>query len=740
MKILYNIAFIIIISITAYSQQTSWFWQNPLPQGNVLNSVSMPTLNDIYIAGQSATILISHDAGVSWIVKNYINGIDSVGFYKIKFINNTTGYVCGDFGYIMKTTSAGETWVKLTSNTILHLNNISILNDSVIFIGGTNVVLKTTNSGQSWNNVYTNINGCTLAYINSIQFINETTGFLAGTCTSSPGYPSNSVVLKTTNSGNNWNAILGYYNSIYPYFLNDQTGYASVKIGLGPYVKFARTTNSGTNWQLDSMFYHGDIYFKDVNTGWLNANGIYKTTNAGYSWNTIWNGFFGPSCGNLPAMDVYNENNIIDTKCINIIKTSNSGTNWYNLSKADALSGGRVQFTDAFTGWTTDGTAISRSTDGGTTWIVQNISGAGGVNGLWFLNNNTGFISCDINGYPNHRILKTTNSGVNWTEILNIVGKIFFCNSSIGFIQQQVSVYKSVLWKTTDAGNNWAAIYNDTSFYGFKDTRFINSSTGYAISALTTAYYTRFISKTTDGGYTWFNQSPNPQGYYFTNAYFPDENTGYTNCLPIGNIGRPKLFKTTNGGVSWIEQNARSLWQVTTMYFRDANTGYISATPYLMYTSNGGLNWNASIPGTMSNINDICFINEYTGWLSGNGNVIMKTTNGGGIMVNTQSTSNEVPTDFMLHQNYPNPFNPSTKIKFDIPETPLSPPFGKGGIVSLKIFDILGREVAILINDKLTPGTHEVDWNADSFASGVYFYSLFADGVVINTKKLVLMK
>ncbi|RPI19151.1 MAG: T9SS C-terminal target domain-containing protein [Ignavibacteriae bacterium] len=108
--------------------------------------------------------------------------------------------------------------------------------------------------------------------------------------------------------------------------------------------------------------------------------------------------------------------------------------------------------------------------------------------------------------------------------------------------------------------------------------------------------------------------------------------------------------------------------------------------------------------------------------------------------VGANPISSNIPDRFELSQNYPNPFNPSTKIKFEIPETPLSPPFGKGGIVSLKIFDILGREVAILINDKLTPGTHEVDWNAGDFASGVYFYSLISDGVVIDTKKLVLLK
>ena len=103
-------------------------------------------------------------------------------------------------------------------------------------------------------------------------------------------------------------------------------------------------------------------------------------------------------------------------------------------------------------------------------------------------------------------------------------------------------------------------------------------------------------------------------------------------------------------------------------------------------------------------------------------------------------TSSQVPERFSLYQNYPNPFNPTTKIKFEIPN--VNPPFtkgGQGGFSSLKIFDLLGREVTTLVNEKLSPGSYEVEWNADGFASGIYFYQLKTQSYT-ETKKMLLIK
>ena len=95
---------------------------------------------------------------------------------------------------------------------------------------------------------------------------------------------------------------------------------------------------------------------------------------------------------------------------------------------------------------------------------------------------------------------------------------------------------------------------------------------------------------------------------------------------------------------------------------------------------------------------------------------------------------------FLLEQNYPNPFNPTTKIKYTIPSTPLS--FGEGLGVRLLVYDILGNEVATLVNEQQQPGTYEVEFNVGqtiSLSSGVYYYQLRV-GSFVETKKMILLR
>ncbi len=105
------------------------------------------------------------------------------------------------------------------------------------------------------------------------------------------------------------------------------------------------------------------------------------------------------------------------------------------------------------------------------------------------------------------------------------------------------------------------------------------------------------------------------------------------------------------------------------------------------------------------------------------------------ILIGVNKSGTTVPEQFNLQQNYPNPFNPSTKIKFDIPVAGVQ----YTEALQLRIYDAIGKEIAVLVNQKLSPGAYEADWNAAGFPSGVYFYKLTA-GSFSETKKMILLK
>jgi len=156
----------------------------------------------------------------------------------------------------------------------------------------------------------------------------------------------------------------------------------------------------------------------------------------------------------------------------------------------------------------------------------------------------------------------------------------------------------------------------------------------------------------------------------------------------------------------------------------------------LYRTTNGGDNWLFQIPDTSTNFgyfSYIQFINSSIGWAYMNVTGGIHTTNGGDttFLSGIRQISSNVPRDFKLYQNYPNPFNPGTKLKFEM---------SKSGYAELKVFDVSGKIIAVLVNQKLNTGIYETDFNGNNLASGVYLYSLITDNKLIDTKKMILLK
>ena len=402
-------------------------------------------------------------------------------------------------------------------------------------------------------------------------------------------------------------------------------------------------------------------------------------------------------------------------------------------------------------------------------WIQQNSGVTDNLVSIKMINSSTGYVLSQ--GY---KLLKTTNGGTNWNIVYQSgqsFTQISFPNANTGY-----AVTGSKIYKTTNGGLNFDTYTDIFTSSILKDVQFINADTGYVSGtyyySMTPPHYELFMYKTTNGGqtyvrkyYDWFNHA------YTMNVFFLNANTGwlsismltlpgpiykttnggddFTSCgTPLTSAGQAQIFflnpstgwvvgqvlfsQTIDGGQSW---NAlTSPWVVLKdVYFNNENTGYLVGNNESIYkTTNAGLNWVTQLnPG----VTKITFTDINTGWAIGYSGKIYKTTNGGTVFVNNNCT--EIPEKYSLSQNYPNPFNPTTNIKFSIIKTEQ---------VKLIVYDVQGREVQTLVNQRLQPGTYEVTFNIESatehrrtFGSGVYFYKLITDGFS-ETKRMLLIK
>jgi len=149
----------------------------------------------------------------------------------------------------------------------------------------------------------------------------------------------------------------------------------------------------------------------------------------------------------------------------------------------------------------------------------------------------------------------------------------------------------------------------------------------------------------------------------------------------------------------------------------------------ILKTNDAGGSWQPQQSGTNLKLNKVRFIDPDYGIAVGVNGIILRTTTGGEPVTRVDNVSSNIYT-FNLEQNYPNPFNPSTKIKFAVPvETE----------VRLNVYNTLGQQVAEIFNGRLKEGYHEVDFNAGSLTSGIYFYRLEADKFV-DVKKMIVIK
>jgi photosystem II stability/assembly factor-like uncharacterized protein len=399
-------------------------------------------------------------------------------------------------------------------------------------------------------------------------------------------------------------------------------------------------------------------------------------------------------------------------------------------------------------------------------WVQQNSGTASNILDVEFINRNTGWGCCQSG-----EILKTTNGGLNWFQQNSGVTKILWgihpVNENVVYC---VGWFQTII-KTTDGGNNWFIIRNGPSGQGasFYELYFINQNTGWLLrdnyilrttngginfdsthtiyTYLMDIYFKdaltgvlcgdgALIMRTTDGGVSW-NQITVPIGTeasdFFKISFVGS--TGWVVSRTGANwLGGYKVYRTQNFGITW-DSLTRINYPTGTenycVFFTSLNTGWCGGSyGHVFKTKNGGFNWiEENTQSNNSFIQSMWFYNDSVGWGVGGGGKIIHTTNSG-MPVAVANHNGKIPDNFILYQNYPNPFNPSTEIKYSIPS---------GGLVTLKVYNLLGEEIANLVGEYKEAGEYITTFDGSNLSSGVYFYKLEI-GAYTASKKMVLIK
>jgi len=726
-----GLVFVFLLSIS-FQASAQWEWQNPYPTSNAL--------------------------------------------YDVQFLNDSVVFCVGDGGFMMKSTDVGKTWENINSDTKLYLSKIYFI-DTTNFLatGHKGTIIKSTDGGNSWHNVSNNIISGSYS---DIDFVNNELGWISGQNGSHFG-----EILKTYDAGNTWEVVLSgshtNFNSIK--FFNADTGHVIDYYGL------YSTFNGGATWSLLNLNYSGfrQMKFTSSSTGFIvGDNGlILKSTDNGFNWAKK-NSGITKSIRSIDFNDVLN-GIAVGVNGI-ILSTSNGGDNWNITSIPDDdfenLYSIDINYTGIALSAGIKGKLIM-SSDLGQTWENKRLGYLNNMNSIYMLNNNLGWVVGD-EGIA----LKTINGGENWSKIDSLTSvnlrDVFFSSDSIGWIVGD----SGNVYNTVDGGSRWE---KDEQFDNitFNSIFFINNEKGWLAGERGSIYYS------SDGGYSWIQQQSNCSSN-LTSVLFVDEYSGYI-------VGQnDTLLKTTNSGNTWefmkiVYNNTSSI------SFVDVSTGWIAGggTEYpnldwgqICKTTDAGLSWDKFLFGYGTEWGfkffDIHFLDRNRGWVFGRflspsgtqrEGIIAYTMNGGeNLIFQRTSTSNGLvsasiiedsiiwvvgkngtilrnsnaqiptvvedeinyytPSNFLLQQNYPNPFNPSTSIQYAISSMQF---------VTLKVYDLLGRDVATLVNEEKPAGSYNVEFRMQNLelSSGIYFYQLRAGDPssssgqsFIETKKMILLK
>ncbi|HEX2786992.1 MAG TPA: T9SS type A sorting domain-containing protein [Ignavibacteria bacterium] len=629
----------------------------------------------------------SSNNGDSWQLLNtqHLNirqfvGFESIGSTIFLSFRNDDSITC------YKSINQGETWIPANQG-LLNSNVRNLIksgNTLILYSQSNNTIYRSTNLGNSWQGLFFNK-----------LFDMYCMGANSSTILAS--VPFN--LFKSTNNGDNWTSI---DNTSPPFVIltaNENYFFGRRLNGHNYY-----SSNQGTNWiqmpdaSLGSflkLYIFNDVFYA------ITESGIVRSTNFGQTWNNIYN--------NIDATNitVFN-NNIFSTNVIRgIFSTNINNINWIeknNGIQAENLSVITSDDNDNLYAAQKYGDCIYVTETKLHQWTKKYPPVQGRIITIHAASNGL-YLGTEDGLY------KSINAGTSWTLVPSFADKYV---SNI--ISSGDSIYLGVLsdgiYFSSNGGTSWQLRNNGiTSFFPliYDLKKFGNNL--FMIEQM-------YAFKSTDCGLNWTRMMGGglPSSFYQVLG-------AMGNNIYIGN--GTYAFKSTNNGVNW----TNTLIPARHMLIRSDSIIIAGASQYPVRLSTNNLINYTNISRELENKTvNYLYSHKNTVYAAVAGYGIYKHSFGG--FVNITNTSNIIPDKFVLHQNYPNPFNPTTKIKFELPEQ---------SYVTLKIYNLLGQKISILVNQNLNAGNYELEWNAGDLNSGIYFYKLESFDYT-ETKKMLLVK
>jgi photosystem II stability/assembly factor-like uncharacterized protein len=336
-----------------------------------------------------------------------------------------------------------------------------------------------------------------------------------------------------------------------------------------------------------------------------------------------------------------------------------------------------------------DAGVVLHTVDAGTSWNANVITGAD-LHSIVFRSATTGIVVGDAG-----IIFRTEDGGANWTSVTSSTG----------------SQLRAGSWGNGDL--TWSAMNSGTTAR-FRGIAAFGLDRAWAVGE------SGIIKFTSDGGATWVTQNSTTVDDLH-DVQFLSETTGFA-----GGSGS-KIIYTNDGGQTWISRSTGIAMGINGIFFLDENNGWAVSDAGTIYnTSNGGMTWALEQSNTTSILNEVFFVSLNAGWVVGDAGTVVYYN---GAVTGLENQEGLLKS-YHLFQNYPNPFNPTTTIKFELSEE---------SFVTLKIYDVIGNEIATLVNERLKAGLYETSFEGVNVNSGVYFYSLHTENFV-QTKKMTLLK